>query len=179
MDPIEDGDVAELCSLVARAPDRVRYERGLVALVARRDDVDRHAVAVRRPELLGLTLGRSRDHAERGGDDALARAVVLLELDDGRVRVVALEAADVAHVGAPPAVNALVVVADDAKVPVTLYESAQEAVLDRVRVLEFVDEHVIEAAADLFPLGSVLEEPGDEQNEVLEVDRVRPAEPLL
>ena len=40
----------------------------------------------------------------RGVEDQLGRAVVALELDDGRVGIVALEVEDVADIGASPAV---------------------------------------------------------------------------
>ena len=47
----------------------------------------------------------------------MQRAVVLLELDDARAGEVPLEVEDVAHVGAAPAVDGLVVVAHGADVP--------------------------------------------------------------
>ena len=52
------------------------------------------------------------------------RAVVLLQLDDGRVRVVALEVEDVAQVRAAPGVDALVVVTHHGQVVVALGERA-------------------------------------------------------
>ncbi len=65
-----------------------------------------------------------------------------------RVGEVVLEAADVPDVRAAPAVDRLVVVADDAEVPVVADDALQEAVLRGVRVLELVDEDVVEAPAD-------------------------------
>ena len=53
-----------------------------------------------------------------GVEDELRGAVVLLELDDRRVGVVALEVEDVPEVRAAPAVDRLVVVAHDAQVAV-------------------------------------------------------------
>ena len=50
----------------------------------------------------------------RGIQDQLGGAVVLLELDDGRIRVVGFEVQDVADVGSAPGVDRLIVVAYDA-----------------------------------------------------------------
>ena len=44
MDPVEDGDLAEVGPVGSRPPDRLDDEGGLVALVARRDDANELAV---------------------------------------------------------------------------------------------------------------------------------------
>ena len=63
---------------------------------------------------------------------------------DLRVGASPAEVADVPHVGAAPAVDRLVVVADDdAEVARAGGELLQQPVLDRVRVLELVDEDVV------------------------------------
>ena len=68
------------------------------------------------PELLVLRVAVVRDHGDGACEDRLRRAVVALERDDlGRGEVV-LEVEDVADLGAAPAVDRLVVVADDAEV---------------------------------------------------------------
>jgi hypothetical protein len=186
VDAVEDGDLPQVGSRRGRALDALDDERRLVALVARRHDADCLARLVGRPQLLGLALVRPRDDPESRRDDARTRSVVLLELHDRRAGVVAPETADVAHVRAAPAVDALIVVADDAQVVVPAHELPQEPVLRRVRVLELVDEHIVEAAADAVGLctdaalhASLLEELPHEQNQVLEVDGVGGAEALL
>ena len=74
------------------------------------------------------------------------RAVVLLQADDGRLRVVALEVEDVADVGGAPGVDRLVGVADDADVGVRWRrQQPREHVLGDVRVLELVDQDVLVA----------------------------------
>src|SRR5262249_54232007 len=125
-------------------------------------------------------LGRL-DDAERAGHDVPGRAVVLLQLDHGRVGEIAPEPAHDADVGAAPAVDALVVVADHAQVPRGGRERAYQPVLDLVHVLELVGEDVAEAAADLAAgeaLG-VLGEAEDGEQDVVEVDGVRLAEAAL
>ena len=79
------------------------------------------------PDLLALRPGRSRASCRAaprcpaitprgGGEDVRGRAVVLLEPDHLRAGKVLLEAQDVADLGAAPAVDRLVVVADAADV---------------------------------------------------------------
>ena len=106
-------------------------------------------------------------------EDELRRSVVLLELDDGRVRPVALEVEDVADVRAAPAVDRLVVVADDRQVPVLRREGLDPQVLRAVRVLVFVD---MEIAPAILVTGECLrrflEQPNRIEEQIVEVERV-------
>ena len=112
-------------------------------------------------------------------EDQLGRAVVLLELDDRRVGVVALEVEDVADVGAAPAVDRLVVVADDREVAVLRGERPDPEVLRPVRVLVLVDVEVapaiLVAGEDV---GRLVEQPDGLEEEVVEVERADLLEPL-
>jgi hypothetical protein len=74
------------------------------------------------------------------------RTVVALQSDHLGARKVALESQDVVHLGAPPAVDRLVVIADAAEVADGLRQEAQPQVLRDVGVLVFVDQDVAEAA---------------------------------
>ena len=73
------------------------------------------------------------------------RAVILLEPDDLRRREILLEAQDVADLGAPPAVDRLVVVADAAEIAMALRQQPQPQILRDVGVLILVDQDVAEA----------------------------------
>jgi hypothetical protein len=97
----------------------------------------------------GPPLAVLLDDRVGGGQDVAGRAVVALQLDDARARVVALEVEDVADVGAAPAVDRLVLVADDGDAAGAPRQQAHQPVLDAVRVLELVDQHVVEALRDL------------------------------
>src|SRR5712671_3548595 len=106
-----------------------------------------------------------------GVEDELGRAVVALELDDGRVRVVPFEVEDVPDIGATPAVDRLVVVADDGQVAMLRGEGPDPEVLRSVRVLVFVDVEV--APAILVPSKDVwclVEQPDGLEQEVVEVE---------
>ena len=74
-----------------------------------------------------------------------ARAVIALEADDHRAGKIVLEAQNVVDVGAAPAVDRLVVVADAAEIAMPLGEEPQPQILHDVGVLVFVDENVAPA----------------------------------
>ena len=91
---------------------------GLLFLVVGLEALDRPATGLLGPQLLVGCGPCSADDGVGRVEDQLRGAVVLLELDDRGVRLVALEVEDVAQVGAAPRVDRLVVVADDAQVVV-------------------------------------------------------------
>jgi len=99
------------------------------------------------PEFLRVSTGEALYDAVSGVEDNLGASVVLLELDDCRAGEVALEAQDILDVGAAPAVDALIVVADGANIVVRGRQQPDEAILGIVCVLVFVDEDVFEALA--------------------------------
>ena len=124
---------------------------GLLFLVVRLEALDQDPARVVRPQLLVLARRVARDDRVGGVEDELGRAVVLLELDHGGVRPVALEVEDVAQVGATPRVDRLVVVADHAQVAVAGGEGADPQVLRAVGVLVFVDVEVAPASPGTWP----------------------------
>ena len=112
--------------------------------------------------------------------DGLRGAVVLLELHDLAVGIVRLEIEDVAQVGAPPGVDALVVVADHRQVAVLGCQVTAEQVLGAVGVLVLVDVDLLPAALVLRQhVRVLLEQEHGAHQEVVEVDRVVLAELAL
>ena len=121
-----------------------------------------------------------RDQARGGGEDVAGRAVVPLQPDHGRAGKIALEAQDVVHLGAAPAIDRLVVVADAADVLVLLREQPQPEILRDVGVLVFVDQHVAEAALVIGEhIGPLAEEPQAFEQQVAEIGGVQRLQPLL
>ena len=115
-----------------------------------------------------------------GVEDQLRRAVVLLQLYDRGVGVIALEVEDVADVGAAPGVDRLVVVAHHADVLVPRAEGLDPQILGTVRVLVFVDVEVAPAALIALQHGGrLVEEPHGLEQEVVEVERGGRAQPGL
>ena len=81
-----------------------------------------------------------------GIQDAAGAAVVLLEADGARVFVLLFEIEDVLDRRAAELVDALVIVPDDADVAPAIGKQGRELILEIVRVLILVDEHIAEAA---------------------------------
>src|SRR3546814_14470441 len=98
--------------------------------------------SVRGPQGLAETALVVGDEAGGGGEDAAGRAVVALQPDHLGNGEIVLEAQDVADLGATPAVDRLVVVADAAEVAVALRPEAKPEVLRKVGVLVLVDQDV-------------------------------------
>ena len=113
-------------------------------------------------------------------EDELGRAVVALQLDDRRLRPVALEIEDVAQVGAAPRVDRLIVVADHRQVAALGGERLDPQVLRAVRVLVFVDMEVVPAILVAGQdVGGLLEQADGLEQQVVEVEGARRLESLL
>ena len=142
------------------------------------DQADLLALVGLGPELLAEPPLVARDHARGGGEDMRGRAVVLLQPDHVRAGKILLEPQDVAHLGAAPAIDRLVVVADAADVPVPGRQQPQPQILRDVRVLILVDEDVAEPALILrqhVVMG--LEDRHHMQQQVAEIDGVQLVQP--
>src|SRR5262245_38217389 len=74
------------------------------------------------------------------------RAVVALQPDDLTTGKILLEAQDVANLGAAPAVDRLIIVADAGQIAVSLREQPQPEILGDIGVLILVDQDDLEAA---------------------------------
>ena len=199
-DPVGDADgdqaLFELAGLEAGA-DQHRHPAQRVVVAAQRLDLlaDDPRLVLAVPDaahlhLLAFALGGPQrlaepaavvgDQAGGGGEDMRGRAVVALQADDPGAGEVALEAQDVADLGAAPRVDRLVVVADAAQVVMALRQRPQPQVLGDVGVLVLVDQNVAELALVLAGDLRMLAEQGqDVQQQVAEVGGVERAQPLL
>ncbi len=132
------------------------------------------------PEVLGLAGGVVGDDRVGGVEDALGRPVVLLQDDHRPLRVDLFEPHEVAVVGTAELVDALIGVGNNGDVAMLLREHAYELPLRLVRVLELVDEHVVEPAAPVRErVGVLAEQPDREQQQIVEVGRRRLEEAAL
>ena len=105
---IEDGVVAPAGAVLELVRLQLHHHQlGLVLGVLRGGDGQRVAGAVLAPQALVEQLGVVGDQRVGGLEDALHRAVVLLELDHLEARVVALQGAQVLAVRAAPGVDGL------------------------------------------------------------------------
>ena len=175
---VEHGAVAEIAARAAAREDVRGDELGLVVLVHGRVERELFARARVRPEGLALAGGVVRNHGVRGGEDVARGAVVLLEAYRPAALVLLLEGEDVLYRRAAELVDALVVVADDADVPVPSGEEAREQVLEVVGVLILVNEYIFELPLIvLADVGVLLQEPHGVVQQVVEVHRPGGEEP--
>ncbi len=120
------------------------------------------------------------DEARGGRQNVARRAVVPLQAHDLGTGEIVFETQDVVHLGAAPAVDRLIVIADAADVRRALGQQAQPQVLDDVCVLILVDQDVAETAMVVGEDVRMLEEQAQRfEQEIAEVGRVEFLEALL
>ena len=145
----------------------------LVLLVENR--LDEHAVARARigPESLALPASVVLDDGVRRVEDILRGAVVLLQADRAAALVFLFKVQNIRDVRAAEFVNALVIVADDADIALFPHELLHQKILQAVRVLILVDEHITElAAVVLAHLALLLQQRDRMEKNVVKVERV-------
>ena len=113
------------------------------------------------PERFALAAGVVGDDVIGGIKDAAGAAVVLLEADGARVLVLLFKIEDVLDRRAAELVDALVIVPDDADVAPAVRQQGRELILEIVRVLILVDEHIAEAALPMLTHVRMLVEQAD------------------
>ena len=180
VDSVEHHDLGRVgAALGGEPPDFARDEVSLVAFGHAGKVGDQFARGVLGPQALFLALAIVADDRVGGGQDGFGRAVVLLELEDARLGKVALEVQDVANVGAAPAVDRLVLVADHAQVRAAGRKRAHQQILHAVGVLVFVDQQMLRARLPSQQHARVaLEDLVYVQQQVAEVHRVHRAQPF-
>ena len=146
---IEQGDLVQRHAVGRKSLHHIDDERRLVVIAGRRKRADELALAFARPQILAQPRLVVADERVGRVEDVPVRAVILLELDQldrllGRGEV-ALELLHVGDLRAAESVDRLVVVAHGEHRGVRTRQHPQPLVLQRVRVLELVDQQVREA----------------------------------
>ena len=122
----------------------------LLGLVVDGDEQRTAALLARGKEILGEASLGEANGGVGGVEDGLARPVVLLQRDDrGGGGILRGKIEDVAHAGGAEGVDGLGVVADDRDAAAVGLQPEQDLRLQLVGVLVLVDQHVVEALADL------------------------------
>ena len=180
--PHQDRHLVEACAGLAQGLDVLADGARLLLVVphaCNRYRLAHGTVGEQRLAEAALVVG---DETRRRRQDVSGRAVVALQPDHGGAGEVRLEAQDVVDLGAAPAVDRLVVVADAADVGPggAAGQQAQPQVLGDVGVLVFVDQHVAEPGLVVREhLRVVAEQPQHLQQQVAEVCRVELLQALL
>ena len=149
----QDGLLAERRALLAVLQDLLADLGALLGLVGAGEQHRPRAAGAHRPQVFGKPLARVGDDRVRDVQDRPRRAVVLLERDASRAREMAREIQDVAHGGGAKGVDRLRVVADHHQVAVRRAQRLEDLRLERVGVLVFVDQDVLELRAASWPAG--------------------------
>ena len=127
--------------------------------------------------LASLVVG---DQLRGDAQDRFAGAIVLLEPDHFGVGIVLFKVEDVLDVRAPPGVDGLVRIADDADVPVPQGHRVGEHILGVVGVLVFVDEQVVESLLNFLEhVRKIAKRLGGAQEQIVEIQRVVLRQQLL
>ncbi len=177
---VEHREITVTAALSSQAPDLSGHEPGFRPLVPGLVQHRRLPRAARRPEFFLLAVPVEPDHVVGRLQDAARGTIVLLQLHHPGVGIVALEIQDVPEVGPPPAVNALVRVADHRQVPVRLGQKVHQDVLGMVGVLVLVHQEVQETPPVLFQDGwELAEKPHRQEQEIVKVQRVVPLQARL
>ncbi len=176
----QDRDLLQRVLLAVQCLDFIADPARLLLGVPHPAHQDLVALSGAGPERLAEAAAIVRDDPGRGSEDLRRRAVILLQPHDQRAREIALEPQDVADLGAAPAVDRLVVVADAAQIAVMLRQQPQPQILRDIGVLVLVDQQI--AKAPLIgreDLGVGAEQRQIVQQKVAEIDRVHGCEAFL
>ncbi len=122
----------------------VRHKFRFVICRIKLPEMHHASFAVLRPKRLVLPACVVADYRIGGIQHMLRGTVVLLQLNDRRLRVYLFKVQDVAYVRPPELVNGLVVVPDHAQVPVLRCQKPYQLKLRRIRILVLVHHDIPE-----------------------------------
>ena len=178
---VEDGEVAVFGVLpYVYVLYRVCHAVALVAFVVAAHQAYAAALVVVAPQLLLYLVAVVAYDAVGGVHDGLRGAVVLLQLEELHLRVVALEVEDVLYVGSAEGVDALCVVAHHADVLVSGSQFLDDEILRIVRVLVLVNHDVAEPLLVFEQhVGEVPQQHVHVEQQVVEVHGVAVVQPLV
>ena len=101
------------------------------------------------------------------------RAVILLQFDNDSIRIIIFKFKDIPYIRAAPAVYALVIITDHAKIPAFSCQQSQQLILCTVGILILIDHDIPEASAiDLQDRGMVRQEQKRFQQQVVKIKRI-------
>ena len=114
-----------------------------------------------------------RDQGVGRLEDADRRAVVLFELDHLEVRVVARQSAQIGDIGAAPAIDCLIVIADGGERGARAGQEPEQLVLADIGILVFIDQQIAQAVLPFIADGRLaFEERHGNRDQIVKVDRL-------
>ena len=177
---IEDGDFVPAGALGTAALDLESEGGGFGLRVAETEDFDRVALRLLGEKGFAKPLFVFGDHGIGGGKDMSGGAEILLEADLEGIRKVAGEAADVSDVAPAPAIDRLVIVADDEETFMVGGQRFEPAILGEVDILIFVGEEAIEPRGPEIPVVFIaLQGEGWPEQQIAKISRVSLTQTML
>ena len=155
-------------------------ESGLVPGCPELTKMDRRTFSLVGPELFLFAPYVVADHGVGRIQHVLGGAVILFEANDQRIRINLFKIQNIAYIGAPEAVNGLVVIADDAQVPVLIRQKPHQLELRIVGVLILVHHDIAETVlirCEHLVMG--MKQLHGQHEQIIEIHGVILAEPLL
>jgi hypothetical protein len=143
---VQNRHIAPCAAAALPVADALHDEVRLVALVEGGVEVNLFALRAARPKILAEPARIVRDERVGRFEDRAGGAVVLLQAIQIGLRKVTAEMLQVLNLCAAPAINRLIVIADGERITLRAHQELHPAVLDRIRVLELIDQDVTEAA---------------------------------
>ena len=148
-------------------------EARLIGLIAHGDELRLCGGRPLGPEVFRKSLLREADDAVGGGENGLRRTIIAIQRDDaGGRRELAGKVQDVAHGRGAERIDRLGIVADHREAAAAGFQRQQDRGLQAVGVLVFVDQHVIEAAADVVGQGGVADHLRPVEQQVVVIEHV-------
>ena len=176
----ENGDLRETVALALQRLDLLADGARFLLAVPGARDGDLLAKLVLGEQRLAETTGIMGDEMRRRAKDVAGGAVIALQPDHRGAGKIALEAQDVVDLGAAPAIDRLVVIADAADIVRALREQPQPEILRDIGVLILIDQYVAKAAVIIRQHIRILAQQADAlEQQVAEVDRVERLQPRL
>src|SRR5436190_3985362 len=156
------------------------HELGFLLVVRCFDQPHLFATFLGAPELFRAASRIIPDQRTRRPQDRVGASVILLQRHDRRVGKMMFEFQNVRDFRAPPAVDRLVVIANDGDVAMFVGQERDQFQLEFVRVLELIDHEI---AKPLPPpvshIRMLVQQSYRERQEIVEVDRVESLELML
>ena len=143
---IKDGELTAIATAGHPVFDALQHEFGFVTFVEGSVELDRVAAFAARPKIFTESPAVVGDQRVGGIEDGAGGAIVLLEAHQFGMRKITPEGLQIFDTCTAPAVNRLVVVADDEWRTLGAGEQFGPAILNGVGVLKLVDQHVPKAA---------------------------------
>ena len=131
--------------ILSHFPVNILRDKGsFIRRAAERPEMNKAPRPFFRPQLFVFTMRVVADDGIRRIQNVLGGTVILFELDDKCVRILCFKIQDIADIGAAELVDRLVIVADNAQIPIAAGKHAHDVKLHLVGILILIHHNIAE-----------------------------------